>query len=254
MANSVPLPRGVALTDVFLAVWRHLDPTLGRDALVELDDAQRQRGLPLLFEFSSARVDAETLRASREAEAVRLIWQEDVPFDDPMTQAFMRGVPGIESVFSSARLRLEERMRKILMTWADEVRDGKRELTATHPKTHQRFSPDPTLLENLIGSDRSKSQITTDEGVIRNLRLTVEPEPDPNQPPLPGIFHPSRRPRPKKGTETLRVLTLMKKDGLAAVEAMRYRDRGPRYNAADRTAARALKKLREENSDGSHNE
>jgi hypothetical protein len=87
-------------------------------------------------------------------------------------------------MFSRDRLLLEWRVRQVLAAIADRVRGGNATLTATHPQTYKRFSPDPTLIEDLLGSDRSRSQITTASGVIRNLRVALRAAPDPNQPEL----------------------------------------------------------------------
>jgi len=147
-------------------------------------------------------------------------------------------------MFSRDRLSLEYRVRKILAAIADEVRSGTRKLTATNPRTHQRFEPDPAYLETLLGSDRSREQITTDDGVLRSMRLTATAEADPNQPELPGMGkRPSQR---RHGTALNAVVEKMRADGLAKAEAMTGVEQAQHYNTTERTARRARAQLREE--------
>jgi hypothetical protein len=246
MRPVTTLPDGVDLTTVFFAIWPHLDPALRREALDILEDEQRQLGRPELFAFPTAALDPESLQQRREHEALVQIWEEDVPLEDPMVRAYLRGLPGAESAVSRARLELEVRVRKILVAIAERLRAGVWKLTATDPKTHQRFEPDPTMLENLIGSDRSRGQITTDAGVLRNVRVVMTPEPDPKQPEflLPGsVWRPAKY---RRGTALDVVLGKMREDGLAKIEDMKAVERAKHYATSDRTARRALAKLREE--------
>jgi hypothetical protein len=202
------LPRGVDFTELFLATWPPLDPNLGRDALAELTDEAQRRGLP-------PPVDSEEA-------AARWIWEEDIPLDGPREVGTYSPLG-----FPRERLMLEIRVREILTALADKSRSGELLLIAIHPKTHEPFRPDPAYLEDLMGSDRSRSRITTAQGPITHVRFEANPT--------------LRKPR-----AVSKVLEKMRRAGLAAVEAIRYTERGQHYLTSDRTADRALRKLREE--------
>jgi len=163
-------PRVATLTEWFLANWPRFDPTLAEDAL---DELQRALGdLP---------------RSQARDEAIRWIWEEDISLDGAQIGQFLRGLAGAWHPTSSRnRLRLEERVRKILMALADEIGAGCWVLTGTNPRTHQRDAPDPALIEDLTGTDRSRNRSPTVEGMIRHLRIQATPAHDPAQkgPPL----------------------------------------------------------------------
>jgi hypothetical protein len=78
-------------------------------------------------------------------------------------------------MISRNQLMLEDRIRKILAALAEEVRTGELPLTATHLKTHQRFKPDPTLIEEAMGSHGSRDQIPTNDRMIKYLRFQETP-------------------------------------------------------------------------------
>jgi hypothetical protein len=262
MQPAIPhFPDAIDLTGLFMIAWPRVDPTLAEDALVELPHVGA--GLPP----ERARV-----------EAVLWIWQEDlsvidtsglsvlrVPpdgrvenaqrvllspwaFDGPEVRAFLSGLPGAFSPLSHARLMLEVRVQRVLAWIVEQVRAGELRFEAAHPRTHQPFEPDPTLIEGLFGSNRWRGQIPTDNGTISHLRFEAVAEHQapgaPVQPELPGMI---RRPaRTRYGTHSNEVLDKMRKDGVAKVEAMKGIDRAQHYGTTDRTARRALARLRQE--------
>jgi hypothetical protein len=169
------ITRRIDLYERFLATWPEVDPKLAEDALrcLHEDDVQRRR---------PPRVD-------NEAQAIWWLWREDISLDGPEVAMYLQGwlgapapgsivvgvdgverrVAGAPDLISHERLMLEIRVRLVLAAIADKVRRCELVCTATHPQTHEPFRPDPTLLEKISGSDRSRNQITTSNGVITGL-------------------------------------------------------------------------------------
>jgi hypothetical protein len=181
------ITRRIDLYERFLATWPEIDPKLAEDALrcLREDDVQRRR---------PPRVD-------NEAQAIWWLWTEDISLDGPEVAIYLQGwlgaaapgsivvdldgverrVAGAPDTISRERLMLETRARRVLAAIADKVRRRELVFTATHPKTHEPFRPDPALLEKISGSDRSRNQITTSNGVITGLGFH-EPDEKPAAP------------------------------------------------------------------------
>jgi hypothetical protein len=136
-----------------------VDPSLAEDALAEIPHV----GLGLARE--------QALK-----EAVLWIWREDIPLDDPRLEDHLRGgLPGSYSPWSQARLQLEARVREVLAAIADKV-NGTLKFYAIDPRTNGPIEPDPALLRDLLGSDRSRNRIPTSIGPIRHLVFVGSPE------------------------------------------------------------------------------
>jgi hypothetical protein len=197
------LPRDAGLTELFHATWPLVDPTLAEDALrILAEAAELERGVPPI-DAEDARLYRSRLpldrRAAAEEEALRAIWAGAIDTDGLEAQGYLprllaiAGTIGRESTLpwtvrnTIEAVRLEFRVRKVLTAITDRVRAGELVFSAVDPRTSQRFNPDPALLRDLKGSDRSRSQIPTGSGLITHLRFEENPAYNPAQGELPLV-------------------------------------------------------------------
>jgi hypothetical protein len=196
-SDTLHFPDAIDLTGLFMIAWPLVDRTLAEDALAALPhvgvglppERAREEAVLWIWQEDLAVIDTSGLAVLQLPPDGRVEDAQRVPlspwaFEGPEVRAFLRGLPGAYSPISHTRLMIEVRAQRVLAWIAEQVRAGALGFEATHPRTHQRFEPDPTLIEGLFGLNRWRGQIPTDTGTISGLRFYCcksPAEPDPAQ-------------------------------------------------------------------------